>query len=142
MNSIPLVAAILLAGFGGTPPSMSLAHSPVRICHRYSSASDVDARTVARTAEVAAETLATERGGSYRSVSPADLHRSEPSLLPINRREALKDHLGAYLLSASGTTDSYTLTTLALNGDTYTITRGRRGSVKRRAVVCGQMRSW
>lgn len=122
-------------------PGASVAHTYGHACHRYSSAGDTDARILARDAEIGAETLATDHHGAYTSVSPRTLRALDPSM-PINSREARRDHEGAYLLSASGTVDSYVLTTRSQNGDRYIIRRASNGSVERHARACGKMRDW
>jgi hypothetical protein len=96
---------------------------------------------LARDAEVAAETLATDHQGTYTSVSPRTLHAILP-VIPITPEQARREHEGAYLISASGTTSSYVLTTRSQNGDTYTIRKSSSGSIERYARVCGKARNW
>jgi hypothetical protein len=96
---------------------------------------------LARTAQTGAETLATEHDGTYNDVSLITLHKLEPSM-PINPRQAHREHEGAYLLSASGTKNSYVVTTRSQNGDTYTIRRASNGSITLYAHVCGKGRNW
>jgi len=122
------------------PANASLAHVSAKTCHRYSSAGDFDARILARTAQTGAETIATDHHGVYTTVSPATLHALESSL-PISYRQAHRAHASAYLLSASGTTNSYDLTARSLNGDTYAI-HASSGIIERHARVCGKRRDW
>ena len=53
-----------------------------------SKAYDSSAKTVAQTAQTAAETVATENGGSYAKVSTTELNKVEPSLNITNTAEA------------------------------------------------------
>jgi hypothetical protein len=62
--------------------------------------------------------------------------------MPISPRQAHRKHEGAYLLSASGTTNSYVVTTHSQNGDTYTIRRASNGSLTLYGHVCGKGRNW
>jgi hypothetical protein len=77
----------------------------------------------------------------YKDVSLATLHKLEPST-PISPRQAHRKHEGAYLLSASGTNNSYVVITHSQNGDTYTIRRASNGSITRYGHVCGKRRNW
>lgn len=102
---------------------------------------DAAARELARTAQTVAEVISTEHNGTYKDVSLTTLHTLEPSI-PISPRQAHRKHEGAYLLSASGTENSYLVTTYSQNGDTYTIRRASSGSITRSGHVCGKRRSW
>ncbi len=108
-------------------------------CHL--NASDLAAKSLAREAEVSAELIATEDNGSYARVSPATIHRTEPRI-PVTRQAAARSRMSAYLLSASGTTDSYKVAARAFDGNTYTIVRTNRGQLMRHAVECGRTQSW
>ena len=95
-------------------------------------ANDAQAKSQARTAQTAAETLATDNNGSYSNVSLANLKNTEPTL---------NDTTGATLTAAgagSGTGDtaanSYTVTSTSSNSNTYTITRHNDGTVNRTCV--------
>jgi hypothetical protein len=136
----PLVAIALSAATGSPGVAAS-----TRKCQ--ANFSDAAAKELARTAETGAETIATDYEGSYTHVTPAAL-RAElaafgGALLPTSRRAAVRAHVRAYLLSASGTTDSYLLITRAFDGDTYAIQRDRDGEIARTARVCGKkVREW
>jgi type IV pilus assembly protein PilA len=86
---------------------------------------DVQAKSLARTAQTAAEALATENSGSYEKVSRAELNRDEPAI-PIVASTG-----GAYLSGATGANDEYTVTARATNGDEYSIRRNAFGDVTR-----------
>jgi hypothetical protein len=141
-------ALVLAAGAStavASPSAMhgrpTLAYASAKACNRYHSADDSDARVLARTAETAAETYATDHNGEYKGISPAKLHAIEWTLT-LTPRQARHEHELAYLLSASGTTSSYILRTRAFNGDTYSLARESSGEVTRRGRVCGKLRSW
>jgi len=99
---------------------------------------DSEGKEMARVAETTAETIATDNEGSYTHVTLATLRAYEP-LIAITPKEAQG---GAYMIAASGTTDSYSVTARAPDGNTFTIKRGSRGSIVRTARVCGHTQSW
>jgi type IV pilus assembly protein PilA len=89
-----------------------------------SKAYDSSAKTVAQTAQTAAETYATENGGSYANISPTALKEIEPSLNITNNKEA-------ELTTATGTATTYEVTATAQNtGDEYTVKRTATGAVE------------
>lgn len=135
-----VVGGILTVALAWALPSFASQGPSGRTCSRYRSADDVNARSLARDAEVDAETLATDNDGIYTKVSPRTLQAIDPEI-PITPRQARREHWRSYLLSAAGTTSSYHVTTRSQNGDTYTI-RDNSGSIKRYALVCGKTRSW
>ena len=94
-------------------------------------ASDAGAKTMARTAETTAETLATDNGGSYASVTTASLQGVEPTL---------NDTSGASLTSATGTSNTYTVVATSKSPDvnTFTITRNSDGSITRACSTGGK----
>jgi Tfp pilus assembly protein PilE len=79
-------------------------------------ATDAGARALARTASTAAETIATEQGGSFASVSLATTGHACGST--------------PCLSAATGTQGSYTVTARSPSGDTFTIT-GNGISIRR-----------
>lgn len=101
--TLPLAGLLLLTTLAWAwPTNAARARVSAKACHRYWSAGDVQARTLAREGEIAAEGLATEDHGFYSSVSPVTLHAFGPSI-PISSPQARRAHDNAYLLSASGT---------------------------------------
>jgi hypothetical protein len=137
-----IAAGLVAAALAWALPSFAVqAHTSGRTCERYRSTGDVAARLLARDAEVAAETIATDNQGTYTNVSPRTIHAAEP-VIPITPEQARHEHRDAYLLSASGTTSSYVLTTRSRNDDTYTLLRSSSGLIKRRARVCDRARNW
>jgi type IV pilus assembly protein PilA len=89
-------------------------------------ATDAAAKSMARTAQTAAETLATDNNGSYSTVSVSALQGVEASL---------NDTSGASLTAASPTSGGagYTVTATSHSPDnnTFTITRNSDGTVSR-----------
>jgi hypothetical protein len=134
-----LLYAPALASVGASlyvRPKVTAPHAPTKLC-RVGRWSGVEARQLALTAEAAVVTIAAEHRGSYTRVSPRTIHSTEPSV-PITRRAAAG---GAYLLSASGTSDSYMLTVQASDGDTFSV-RSDDGSITQSARECGVQRRW
>jgi len=80
-------------------------------------ASDAAAKELAHSAQVAAETIATDNGGAYNNVTPANLNSYEATI------QITPGGGNAYLFTATGTGSSYTLVTQATDGDQFTITR-------------------
>jgi len=89
---------------------------------------DVQAKALARSAETAAETIATDSDGSYVNVTAAELHRVEPTILTA------PSGTGAYLSAATSSKTEYSLTATATNGDELTISRTPSGGVSRTCV--------
>ena len=89
---------------------------------------DVQAKTLVRSAETTAETVATDNDGSYQNVTAAELHRVEPTIVtaPIEN--------GAYLSSVTSSKTEYSVTATATNGDELTISRTPTGGVSRTCV--------
>jgi type IV pilus assembly protein PilA len=81
-----------------------------------SKASDASAKELARTAQTTAETISTDNGGDYTSVTTTKLNEVEKSI-PI-----AVSTTNAYLSAAKGTTTGYEVTATAEpSGDTFTI---------------------
>ena len=101
-----------------------------------SKAYDSSAKTLAQTSQTAAETLATENGGSYAKVSLLELNKIEPSINTTNANEA------ELITKASGnstkeieTGGGYEVTAKAQNtGDEYTVRRLASGVVEHLCV--------
>jgi hypothetical protein len=123
---------------GHTAIGLDIVGFPAQNCR--SAASDNAAKELARTGETTAETIATDNNGSYTQVTLATLHAYEP-LIALTPKEA-RGTGGAYMVAASGTTDSYTVTARASDNNTFTISRGTSGNIVRTARVCGRVQSW
>jgi type IV pilus assembly protein PilA len=91
-------------------------------------ANDAAAKSQARTAQTAAETLATDNNGSYANVSLANLQSTEATL---------NDTSSATLQAPSGVSATgYTVTSKSnTTGDSFSITRNANGTVSRSCVV-------
>src|SRR5690348_16324719 len=72
-------------------------------------ANDTQAKSMARNAATAAETIATDNDGDYTSVSPAALHATEPTI------SATSSTSSPYVSAASGTATTYTITVTSPN---------------------------
>ena len=88
-------------------------------------ATDVQAKELVRSAQQAAETIALDHGGSYATLSTPEVAAEEPTI-PIT---ASTQH--AYLSSATGEENGFTVTATATNGDELTIARAANGTVSR-----------
>jgi type IV pilus assembly protein PilA len=92
-------------------------------------ANDAAAKELARTAQTAAETIATDNSGSYLTVTPAELNKVEKTI-PI-----AKVANSAWISAAKGTVTEYEVTATApTTGNTYTI-KNVAGVVTRTCVV-------
>ena len=111
-----------------------------------SKASDAAAKELAHSAQVAAETIATDNGGSYTLVTPALLNTYESTIQVGSTPTG-----NAYIATpggASGTATGYTVTATSTTGDTYSITRAANGTVTRSCAnfgtntACPSTHSW
>ena len=111
-----------------------------------SKASDAAAKELAHSAQVAAETIATDNSGSYALVTPTLLNTYE-STIQVGSTPAGN----AFIASpggASGTATTYTVTATSTNGDTYSISRAANGTVTRSCAnfgtntACPSTHSW
>jgi type IV pilus assembly protein PilA len=92
-----------------------------------SKAYDSSAQTLAQTSQTAAETYATENGGSYASISKAILNKIEPSINIANANEA--ELTEAKEIGTKG--EGYEVVVTAQNtGDKFTIKREANGTLK------------
>jgi prepilin-type N-terminal cleavage/methylation domain-containing protein len=90
---------------------------------------NAQAKELARTAETAAESLATDDGGLYETVTLEELHRVEPSI-PITETGPSGEKL-TYLSAATHGPHEYSVTATSPLGDQLTITRNEDGSITR-----------
>jgi len=96
-----------------------------------SKASDAAAKELAHSAQVAAETIATDNGGSYALVTPTLLNTYEATI------QVGAGNNNAYIANvntaggAVGTATGYTVTATSTTGDTYSIIRAANGTVTR-----------
>jgi type IV pilus assembly protein PilA len=100
-----------------------------------SKAYDSSAQTLAQTAQTAAETYATENGGSYEGISTTALNKIEPSINITNSKEA--ELTTAQEISGSKG-QGYEVTATAQNtGDKFTVKREASGAVKHECSSSG-----
>ncbi len=94
-----------------------------------SKANDASAKELARTAQTAAETIATDNNGSYTTVTPAALKVIEPTIATSNTNG------NAYISSATGTATGYTVVaTSPVTKDTFQIANNA-GTITRTCVA-------
>jgi type IV pilus assembly protein PilA len=89
-----------------------------------SKAVDSGAKTLASTAETAAESYATDHAGSYAGLSVEELKEYEKSINTTNSKEAK-------LIEAKGEPESFLVEAEAPNGATFGIKREPSGELKR-----------
>jgi hypothetical protein len=88
-----------------------------------SKANDAAAKSQARTAETAAETISTDNNGSYLTVTKANLEEVEPTL---------KETTSAKLSVGTAAATEYTVTSESVaSGDKFNITRKAGGEIER-----------
>ena len=99
-----------------------------------SKASDAAAKELAHSAQVAAETIGTDNGGSYALVTPSLLNTYESTIQigPANNNAYIATPGGA-----SGTATGYTVTATSTTGDTYSINRAANGTITRTCLNSG-----
>jgi type IV pilus assembly protein PilA len=88
-------------------------------------ATDAQAKELARTAQTTAETIATDNSGSYQAVNLTELNAIDQTILITASSSE------AYLSSANGGAQEYSVTATATNGDELTINRNASGEVTR-----------
>jgi len=125
------IALVARGARGASPASHAVAQSPAGTHKGRLIAYDASAKTLARTAETAAETIATDNEGRYDAVTPETIHETEPSI-------AICPAAGATscLSGAAGTESSYTVTAMTVpSGNEFTVERTSEGEVRRTCVV-------
>jgi type IV pilus assembly protein PilA len=95
-------------------------------------ASDAAAKELAHSAQVAAETIATDNGGSYALVTPTLLNTYE-STIQVGSATAGNAYIQNVtgVLGATGNATTYTVTATSTTGDTYSIARAANGTITR-----------
>jgi type IV pilus assembly protein PilA len=95
-----------------------------------SKGNDAAAKSQARTAQTAAETLATDNSGSYATLTAvASLTAVEPTL---------SDTTGATLsVPTAGTSNTYTVVSTSRSGNKYTVVRNTTGTINRSCTTAG-----
>ncbi len=108
---------------------------------------DASAKELAHSAQIAIESYASDRSGSYAGATPATLNNVEAAIQigPANGN--------AFVATPGGVTstpNTYTVTATSANGDTFSISRASDGSVRRTCTTapgnslsgCGAGSSW
>ncbi len=90
-------------------------------------ATDAQAKEMARTAQQAAETYATDHNGEYTGVEPTVLHEYESAVVIA----AGKGNAYVSLAEAAEEGKGYKIVATSLNGDTFTIVKKATGEVTR-----------
>jgi type IV pilus assembly protein PilA len=92
-----------------------------------SKATDASAKELARAAEMAAETYATDHAGSYAGLSVAVIGGLEPAI------QTAAGNNNAYLSTAApdGTAKGYTVTATSASSNTYSVTRADDATITR-----------
>jgi type IV pilus assembly protein PilA len=97
-----------------------------------SKASDASAKELAHSAQVAAETYATDNSGNYTGLSPAVLNQYEPTI------QTASGNGNAYISGVTNVTNStYTVTATSTDLNTFSINRLANGSTTRTCTVSG-----
>ena len=96
-------------------------------------ASDAAAKELAHSAQIAAETYATDNSGSYNNLTLAVLNSYEATI------QTASGNGNAYMTGAAATNAGagYTVVATSTNGDTFTITRAANGVVSRNCAAAG-----
>jgi type IV pilus assembly protein PilA len=103
-----------------------------------SKASDAAAKELAHSAQVAAETIATDNGGSYALVTPTLLNTYE-STIQVGSATAGNAYIANVNTTggAVGAATTYTVTATSTTGDTYSISRAANGTITRSCANFG-----
>lgn len=88
-------------------------------------AGDAKAKETAHSAQVAMETCATDNDGLYTACNIAALEAIEPTLPPAPPEPPA----GAEGLTVVSTADTYGITVLSVNGNTFSINRAANGNL-------------
>jgi type IV pilus assembly protein PilA len=89
---------------------------------------DSQAKELARTAETAAETIATDNAGGYQLVTKEELNKYESSIRIVPSGSA------TYLSAATPGKNGYSVTAKAGDGDEFTISRSPNGTITRQCL--------
>jgi type IV pilus assembly protein PilA len=96
-----------------------------------SKASDASAKELAHSAQVAAETYATDNSGNYSGLTQAVLNQYEPTI------QTASGNGNAYISSVTATQNTYTVTAMSTDNNTFSISRASDGSTTRTCTVSG-----
>jgi type IV pilus assembly protein PilA len=96
-----------------------------------SKASDASAKELAHSAQVAAETYATDNSGNYTGLTQAVLNQYEPTI------QIAAGNGNAYISAVAAGTNTYTVTAMSTDNNTFSINRMANGSTTRTCTVSG-----
>jgi type IV pilus assembly protein PilA len=102
-----------------------------------SKASDAAAKELAHSAQIAEETCATDHSGLYASCNSASVLAGYETTIQTSQGNG---NAWLYSVSVPGngqSGNSYTVTTVSTNGDTYSITRAANGQLTRQCTDAG-----
>ena len=97
-----------------------------------SKAKDASAKELVRSSQTAAETFATDHGGSYTGMDAPGLNTIEPTI-PLTSNGNSRAFLSGVTVVGAGV--GYTVTTTSVNGNTYTIARDANGNITHTCTV-------
>jgi type IV pilus assembly protein PilA len=86
---------------------------------------DAQAKALARAAQTTAETISTDNSGLYDKVTMAELHQYEPTIRIVPTTGE------AYLSAVTSSKTEYSVTTKAVDGDEFKISRSAGGEATR-----------
>ena len=92
-------------------------------------ATDASAKELARTAQTAAETYATDHSGSYTGMDVAGLNTIEPTINTASGNN--NAWLSNVTVNGTPAGSAYSVTATSTSGNTYTIVRASGGSTSR-----------
>ncbi len=91
-----------------------------------SKAYDASAKELTHSAQITAETIATDNSGEYENVVPTELNKYEPTI------QIAAGGGNAYISATTHTKNSYSVTaTAADTGDKFTVSRSATGGITR-----------
>jgi type IV pilus assembly protein PilA len=97
-----------------------------------SKANDAQAKELARTAATVAETIGTDNSGEYVKVSAHEINRYEQTVPYVNAKSERQSGKAVLLEEGTkGSANSYEVTAVSSDGDTFTITRNPKGEIAR-----------
>jgi len=138
-----LLLAVLVLGGGSASAHKRLPTCPQTLRPSGKGYEPSSAKEEARTAEITAETYATDHNGLYSGLTPRKLHRYEPSL-SLTVREAEREGGNAYLSSARPISHGagYIVRVQAADGERFAIMREADGEIQRTGWVHGTHCAW
>jgi type IV pilus assembly protein PilA len=99
-----------------------------------SKAKDASAKELARSAQTAAETYATDHSGSYSGMTAASLNSIEPTI-PLDSGTPAGSR--AFLSTVTSSATGYTVTTTSVNNNTFSVTRDDQGNITHACTTSG-----